>query len=357
MDRNLPDAAPSGTEFQGIRPSRDWRRSLVRRGRQLADAAYLLAVVWTALALWYFPLWPRWLNILAAAVCVIFAIAVRWKVAPPWRWVAAAGLVLAVVALMRQNQPSNDRPWTADQARMPLATFVEQSDEVVIEQMRRATYRTTDDYDVEWFTGRYRLDEIESVDYAVEPFSTLGGLAHTFLTFGFANGDHVAISIEIRKEQGEVYSPLAGMFRHYELSYVVGDERDLIGLRTNVRGNPVRLYPIKATQQEVRDLFVDMLRRGNRLRTEPEFYHSLTNNCTTNIVHHLEDLTGWRIPFRLGILLPGFSDRLAYAWGLIDTELSFTEARQRFLLDGQTEWHDDPRLWSRQIRAKRAAGS
>ena len=61
------------------------------------------------------------------------------------------------------------------------------------------------------------------------------------LSFGFA-GDHVAVSIETRKKKGEAYSSIAGFFKQYELIYVVGDERDLIRVRTNYRRPEEQVY-------------------------------------------------------------------------------------------------------------------
>jgi hypothetical protein len=119
---------------------------------------------------------------------------------------------------------------------------------------------------------------------AVEPFSGIPGSAHTLLSFEFENDIFVAISVEIRKEKGESYHPAKGLFDQYELMYVIGDEKDLIKLRANYRKDTVFLYPIKAEVEDIRSLFLDMIARTNKLKEKPEFYNTLTNTCTTNIV-------------------------------------------------------------------------
>jgi hypothetical protein len=149
------------------------------------------------------------------------------------------------------------------------------------------------------------------------------------LSFGLEDGQYFVISVEARMEQGEKYSPTNGSRRKYELMYVVGSERDLIPLRTQVRQVQVYLYRAKASPDQVQDLLVDMLVRVNKIAREPEFYDTLTNNCTTNIVDHVNRLRPGRIPLDPRILLPGSSDKLAYELGLIDTPGSFEEMKVR----------------------------
>lgn len=309
----------------------------------------LIACLWALLALWYFDLWPRWVG---APVAVLWAMAVIASFSMmPRTWataVAVCGVLLTSLA-WTFVEPSNERNWTADQAMMPFASF--EADVVCIDHVRHATYRSTDDYDVRWYTKRYDLNAIRTVDFLVEPFASWRGPAHTLLTFGFSDGEHVAISAEIRKEQGETFSPLKGLFKQYEIMYTIGDERDLIGLRANVRRNPVYLFPIRATKKQVLALFVSMLQRVNQLREQPEFYNTLTNTCITNIVRHLEEVSHQNVPpFDLRVLFPGYADKLAIELDLINFNGSLNEARERFRINNRSGFIDDGREWSRQIR-------
>ena len=325
---------------------------LARLGRTLlvATAWFGLGVawLWAALCIWFFDPWPTWLGLFAVT---LFLAATLWCGFRLTRWAAwrtiAVG-ILSIWLIWSFQSPSNDRTWMADQTRTPFTTF--DGNVVTIENVRHATYRSCEDYDVRWHRRQYDLDAIETVDFVVEPFAAWRGLAHTLLTFGFADGRHVAISIEIRKEVGEIYTPLKGLFRQYELMYVVGDERDLIGLRANVRKNPVHLYPIRATKDQVRALFVAMLERGNQLAVRPEFYNTLTNTCTTNIVWHFENLTDQDLPIDVRVLLPGYSDALAMELGLIDFPGTLEQARQLFRVPMCAIDESDDEAWSRQIR-------
>ena len=135
-----------------------------------------------------------------------------------------------------------------------------------VHNVRFARYRSTADFDVAWEDRSYDLDRLRTAWFVVEPFAGEGwqGLAHTLMSFGFEGGDYLAISVEIRKEKGEEFSPFKGLLRAYEVAYVAGDERDLIQLRTNHRRDPVYLYPVRAPRERIEQMFVSMLRRANR---------------------------------------------------------------------------------------------
>lgn len=253
----------------------------------------------------------------------------------------------AAVALIR---PSNDRPWSPDQERVANAVF--EGDSVLVRNVRNIHYRSTGDYDVRWEDRAYDLRRLESVWFVVEPFSGWRGPAHTLLSFGFGDGAFVAISIEVRKERGESFSPLRGLLRQYELTYVVGDERDLIGLRANHRRDSVFLYPIRTSAERMRALFVSMLERANSLAANPEFYNTLTSTCTTNIVRHVNVIAPRRIPYSYKVLLPAHTDDLAYDLGLIDTRLPRDSFRREHLINDLAELYADSATFSAGIRSR-----
>jgi Domain of unknown function (DUF4105) len=257
---------------------------------------------------------------------------------------------LILIVLVR---PSNDRDWSLDQARMVSAVFSD--DSVQIQNVRNARYRSTTDFDVRWEDRRYDLRKLESVWFIVEPFSHWRGPAHTFLSFGFSDGQYVAISVEIRKEKGESFTPQSGLLRQYELAYVVGDERDLIGLRANYRHDDLYLYKIRTTPEKMRALFVSMLNRANQLTREPEFYNTLTNTCTTNIVDHINVIAPDRIPFSFKTLLPAYSDDLTYDLGLIDTTLPRDQYRRAHQINDLAKRHADSDNFSQAIRQREKA--
>jgi Domain of unknown function (DUF4105) len=259
-----------------------------------------------------------------------------------------AAIVVAIAAAARFFiRPSNERKWAIDQTVLPVAEIAPPF--VTVRNIRNFTYETTSQYTPAYYDKTFDLRQLDSAWFFVEPFGK-GGAAHTFVSFGFADRDFLAISIEIRKEQGESFSALKGLLRQYEIMYVVGDERDLVKLRTNFRKDPVHLYRINATPERIQSAFLSMLRRANDLRAHPEFYNTATNTCTTNLVRHVNEITPERIPFSPAVLLPANSDRLAYDLGLIDQSLPFAEIRRRALINAAAAKYADDPEFSRRIR-------
>lgn len=149
----------------------------------------------------------------------------------------------------------------------------------------------------------------------------------------------MAISVEARREENESYGPIRGMLGNYELLYVIGAESDVIGLRTNIWKEGVSLYPIRTTPEKMREAFVGMVMRAEGLAARPELYDTLTNSCISNIVRHVNAVAPDRVPFGAGNILPGFSDRLAYEQGLIDTDLPFDQVEKAFRIDAAAQRH------------------
>jgi len=235
-----------------------------------------------------------------------------------------------------------------EQARLATAEF--DGDRVTVYNIRNCRYPTAENPVVEYFDKTFDLGELDSVDFITVPFPDLPGVGHTMLSFGFGGQDYVAVSVEIRREKGEEYSPWRGFLRQYELIYVVGDERDLIRLRTEHDMNDVHVYRTRATPAQARELFEDVMQRVNQLAERPEFYHTLANNCTTNIRQHINRLSPDRIPYDYRVLLPGHSDKLAYELGLLDTDTSFEETKRRARVNYLAYVHRDDPDFSVKIR-------
>ena len=236
--------------------------------------------------------------------------------------------------------PSNNRDWANDQQRLPSAVF--SGDVVTIKNIRNFTYTSRSIYTPHYYDKTFRLGDIVSVDYVIEPLASVAA-AHTFLSFGFRDGGRVAISIEIRKEAGEEFNPLLGLLNEYEIMYVVVDERDAFKLRVMHRDNPVYVYPTTASPEMARALFVGMLARVNALSTTPEFYNTFANSCATNIADHINAVTSKQVPWDWRLLFPKESDAFAYELGFIDNAVPLDEARRKYLInDAVKKYADDP---------------
>ena len=212
-------------------------------------------------------------------------------------------------------QPSHDRLWRPNQMILPYAEI--KNDRVAFRNIRDCRYRSEDDYDVNHLDRDVWLNDLQSLDFLVIPFQSTPSLAHTMLSFGTLDGQYLVFSVEARLEQGEAYHPLEGAINGYELIWVVGTERDLIGLRTEIRQDEVYLYRTSANPDQIRKIFLAAAARVNQIARQPEFYDTLRNNCTTNIVALVNQLQPNTIPEDIRVLLPGHSDKLLYDLGLL----------------------------------------
>lgn len=275
-------------------------------------------------------------------------------------------LVLAILFCacfvgLRMMVPSHDRDWGDPQAELPFAEFKSSGNDselVTVNNIRALRYGPIGADGPKRYSDTFDLSKLKGVWFGVDRFTTVEPLAHTFLSFEFEPGSHknnfLAFSVETRREKDEMtYSPVRGMFNNYEVIYVIADEEDVLSVRSDVQENVVQLYPMRATKQQVKEMFVDMLERANGIKESPEFYHTLTSNCTNNIVSHTnqvldEPISAWQ----QGVVFPGYSDWLAYQLGIIDTDLSLTDAREEFRIDQRVKAYDGKGNFSEFIRGR-----
>lgn len=250
-----------------------------------------------------------------------------------------------------ERQPSHLGYWRPDLAVLPYAEI--QSDRVQLYNIRDCEYRTEEEYDVRHFDRQILLNQVRSIDFIVVPFKETPAIAHTMLSFGLADGEHIVFSVEARLEQGENYAAIPGATNQYELMWVVGTERDLIRLRTDVRNVDVYLYPVKATPEQVQNVFLACLARVNEIHRQPEFYDLLTNNCTTNIVDMVNSLRPGYIPKDLRVVLPGHSDKLAYDLGLLAVDGPFRQIKAASKINLTAQLNSDAANFSQAIRQLR----
>lgn len=270
---------------------------------------------------------------LLAAVFVLLVAGLFVFVKPRWKAALLFAGLFALVYLWYALIPaSNDRVWLPDVARVASVEF--DGDLATVTNVRNFRYRTTSDYDEIWDTRTYDLSTIRSVDLS---FSYWGptDIAHTMLSFGFENGDYLTVSVETRKEAGEVYDPLRSMFKQFELIYILGDERDLIGLRTNTRLEDTYLFPMSMPPAVQRALLVDILSRADELGREPAYYGTIAHNCTTSLLHHINKVEERPVRFSFKLLLNGYIPELAYERGNLPTDAPFEEVMRRYAISAK----------------------
>ena len=309
----------------------------------------ILVITWTTLAIHFSNLpWPA-VRLGLAAAFAAFAIWAFWLSRQRRMPAVAIALVLGVVAWHLTIAPSHDRNWRPEVAVMPRA-FME-GDHVRITGIRNFDYRSRDDFTVRHEEREFDLSHLTGLDFFVSYWSK-GPVAHTFVSFVFDNAAPLSISIETRPEVGRGFEPIASMFRQFELIYVVGEERDLVGVRAIHRGEAVYLYQLNTSPDDARLLLLVYLARINELADRPEFYNLLTNNCTINIIRYA-NAAGRKGRFDIRHLFNGLIDSYLYHSGRVDTTLPFDELRRRSLInqDAQAAGGAPEPEFSQRIRA------
>jgi hypothetical protein len=310
---------------------------------------FLLAT-WGAFALWFQVPGGVLLQGLGVALWVAFSLAI---VVILWRGRLAVGTLSFAVAFAAlliwwlQISPSNNRLWADDVAQ--TTTGVVDGDRVTLHNVRNFDWRTETDYTQRWETRTYDLRHLNSLDMILSYWS-MPAIAHVLISFGFDDGEHVVFSVEIRREKTESFSEIGGFFKEFELSVIACDERDVIRVRTNVRGEDDYLYRIRMPVDDIRSLFLAYVSQANDVARKPRFYNTITANCTTIIYHMAKRIVG-HLPLDYRVLLSGYLPGYVYKVGGLDTRYPLEELRTVGRITERAKESDRRPSFSADIRA------
>jgi uncharacterized protein DUF4105 len=330
MKGNQPRTTDSPLPKPSSKPRGRGRTFLRLAGFTALGGVLVLLSLWAVAAL-CFDVRVRWLGAPLAGLYALTIVAawtlLKRRIATV---ITLSGFAL-VTAWWLALQPSNDRDWQPDVAVLSYADI--DGNRVMLHNIRNCEYRSEEDYDVKRYDKAFDLDKLRTADLFMVYWGS-PHMAHTMVSFGFDDGSYVCFSIETRKEKGEGYSAVKGLFHQFELYYVVADERDVVRLRTNYReGEDVYLFRLNASAAQVREFFLDYVRSLNRLAQQPQWYNAAAHNCTTGI--RLQRSVSARAPWDWRMLVNGHGDTLLYERGLIATNLPLAEVRQRALVNAR----------------------
>ncbi|MDT4828385.1 DUF4105 domain-containing protein [Achromobacter agilis] len=338
--------------------SRITLRALVMAGRAVLTVLLVLSAGWGCLALGY--QMPgggavKSVAMLAWAGLCLYAAVALWRRRPRRAlWVYLIGLA-ALCGWWLTLAPSNDRVWADDVARTLRGSVA--GSVVTLENVRNFDWQPDTDarYTARWETRSYDLDALASVDMVLSYWGS-PAIAHTLVSFGFADGRHVVFSVEIRKERGEQFSEIGGFFKQFELSVVAADERDILYVRAGPRAERVFLYPVSMPVPAMRELFLSYVRTANELADTPRFYHTVTANCTT-LVYRMVRAIVPGLPMDYRILLSGYLPEYLYEQGGLDRGQPLAALREQAFIGKPALPGPDAAAFSRAIRQPRTAGS
>lgn len=250
----------------------------------------------------------------------------------------SAGLIAIFVVISfiiySIQSPSNNKNWTLEQNK--TASIQINNDQVIINNFRDADWQNIDINSLESSDAlfkniEFKLSDIETLHTFVSHFSIVSEIAHIFIFFELKDKTMIGLSVEARKEKGEEYSLLGGLSAEFELIYIMGSYRDLVGLRL-MRNEAVYDYPIEASAKEAQALFQEVVTRTNQLHQEPELYHLLLKNCTTQIVDLANLLTDASFSRLTQSFFTGDTGKALYNMGFVGNGLDFQELQTKSLL-------------------------
>lgn len=307
--------------------------------------------VWPAAALWFRVPGARWLRALASLAFFalgLFAANLAWRGQLAPAGTIALSTLVAFALWWHSIRPSDARAWADDVARHFSSQL--DGDLLTLRALRNFDWRSDQEYDVRWETRSFDLQRLCALDVAVSYW--MGpAIAHTLVSFGFRDGGQLVFSLEIRKERGEKFSALGGFFKQFECTLIAADERDILRVRTNARGEDVYLYRIAAiTPDAMRALLFAYLREGEALLRAPRWYNTLTANCTTIVYNMARHVTAG-LPLDYRLLLSGYLPKYLYDVGALTPGHSFESLRRAGRITERARAADADPDFSRRIRA------
>jgi Domain of unknown function (DUF4105) len=307
------------------------------------------SALWGAFALWFQAPGGRALKSLSVLSWAVFSLTLMIAF---WQGRTAVGFLAFTVAFgalliwWQRIAPSNDRIWADDVAQM--TTGAVDGNRVTLRNVRNFDWRSNTDYTQRWETRQYDLDRVNSVDMIMS-YWTGPAIAHMLISFGFDDGEHVVFSVEIRRERTETFSEIGGFFKEFELSVIAADERDMIRVRTNVRGEDTYLYRLRMPVSAMRSLFLGYIEEANTLARVPRFYNTITVNCTTLVYQMLQRIVGY-LPLSYRLIFSGYLPEYVYRVGGLDQRYSLKELRARGWISGRAKEADRSGAFSADIR-------
>jgi Domain of unknown function (DUF4105) len=254
-----------------------------------------------------------------------------------WHGRTLSGLLAFAVAFAvllfwwHRLPPTNDRPWADDVAQM--TTGVVAGNVVTLNNVRNFAWRSNTDYTQRWESRVYDLQKLRSVDMIMSYWSG-PAIAHMLMSFGFDDGQYVVFSVEVRRLKTGNYSELGGFFKQFELSIIAAEERDVVKVRTNVRGEDDYLYRLRMPVPAMRELFLGYVGEANSLIDSPRFYNTITGY----------------LPLNYRIWLDGYLPGYVYEVGGLDPRYTLEELRTLGRITDRARQSGDSASFSEDIR-------
>ncbi len=293
----------------------------------ILSLAIAAVAAWVGFAMWYRLPVGELGRAVACALFILFGLGTVIALFSRFRFRAFALFLAAFAAVLvwwSTIKPLGQADWAPDVARQVTGT--RDGNLLTLKDVRDFEWRSDTDFTERWTTRTYDLSTVQTADLFMSYWAG-PKMAHVIMSFGFSGGEYLAWSIEVRRRVGGEFSPIADLFKSNPLVIIAADERDVVGVRSNVRGEDVQIYRLKASPDAARTLLLEYVSDANALSTKPAFYNSITTNCTTTIVKMMRAV-GDVVPIDWRLIVNGYLPDYAYDRGALDTRLPLSTLRE-----------------------------
>lgn len=226
------------------------------------------------------------------------------------------------------KSPSHDRDWQALYERLPSVS--QAGGAYRLRDVRNWRYAPDGTPEAAWVDVTLDPDDLVTVSLVVEPFGNIRAVAHTMLAFEFGDGSAYVASVEARREVGEDYGGLkAGIVPMHEYMFVWATERDMYANSTYFTGDDLYFFPLSIPDESMKSVLIAMLEETAALEAKPRWYNTFLSNCTNVLARAINRKTPGAVPWNKAWYLPGYAAEFLFDQGLITSEGSFAELRER----------------------------
>lgn len=281
----------------------------------------LISSVWLSLALWIQQPLGDVGSIILIALWVVFSLTTLGIYFSHHLISRSADTILYIIAFLISLiwyfniEARQDREWNPEVAK--VLSYEKNGDLVQMHNIRNFDWKPDGSYVEKWETRDFDLNQITGVNI-ITSYWMGPKIAHTLVSFDFANQKPLTFSIEIRKENNEKFSAIGGFFRQFELSLIAADEKDIIYTRSHRRGEQVYFFPVKIPKAEAKALFEEYLLTADDLAKTPKWYHTLTSNCTTLVFDMVQAISQKSLPFDYRLIASGYLPNYLYDLKALD---------------------------------------
>ncbi len=310
----------------------------------------LFFMLWSAPAVYFLNIFTEEnLNLALASGYVVLILLLPFIIKNKlYRRSVTLSLFILILIAWAQVKPTHNKIWADGTNKLPSVTV--DNNKIHIRNIRDFIYTSETDYQINYLDKSYDLNNLTKLDYILSYWDGNKAIAHTMFSFGFNNGENLAISVEVRHKKGEEYGGFAGLYKQFELIYVLATERDILQLRTNFRQEDVYRYPLNIPQETIHELFNIVIARVNALHETAEFYNTLSQNCLTSLAADFWSIGGENNHFDYRMLANGYSDEMLYQRGRLKSSAPFSAMKQQANINQYTKVNHYNPFYSKKIR-------